>query len=135
MDPVRDNRHLSHPFFCRCDLGQCRWSIRDNAEQRVQHTKVRVLAFCINVCVDRAGDKRLADVDITRTILGRLKVVLVVSCLQIYRVPFTLMVFRLVETDDAISQFWWDEVIAPVVDHGPVNGEVTVEGVVLNEVL
>jgi hypothetical protein len=38
--------------------------------------------------------QRLVDVDITCTILGSLKIVLVVSRLQVYGVPFTLMVIR-----------------------------------------
>jgi hypothetical protein len=63
------------------------------------------LTFSINVCGDRAGDERLADIDITRTTLGSLKIVLVGSRLQVYRVPFTLMAIRLFETDDATLSF------------------------------
>ena len=45
------------------------------------------------------------------------------------------MVIRHVGTEDAILLLWWDKVVAPVINHRPVNGEVMVGVVILNEVL
>jgi hypothetical protein len=87
-----------------------------------------------DVCGDGARDKRTIPTGVKRTILRSLRVVLIVPRFKAYRVPFTLVVIRLVETDDVIAQLWRDEVIAPIVDHGIVDRDVTVEVVMMNKV-
>jgi hypothetical protein len=96
---------------------------------------IQVLTFSVYVRGDRAGIERATATRAECTILGSLKIVLVVPCLQIYCVTFALVVIRLVEIDDGIPQVRRDKVIAPVIDHETVNYGVTVEVVMLDKVL
>jgi hypothetical protein len=88
----------------------------------------------IDVCTDGASDKRSTTTRVKDSILGSLKIILVVSSPQAYRVAFTLMVIWFIETYNVVTQLWRDEVIAPVIDYGVIDGDVTVEMVMLNKV-
>lgn len=142
VDCVGDYRHLSmvegpHVSRTFCDRRVLtRWcrSVRDDAEQCVQRAVIGVLTFSVDVCGDGPGDKWSTASGDKGTILGSLKIVLVVSCSQIYRVPFALMMIGLVETNNVVTQIRRDEVIAPVVDHGIVDCDVMVKVVMLYKV-
>jgi hypothetical protein len=137
-DCVGDYRHLSmieeprvsQPFSTRGVH-----TIRDYIEQCLQRANIGVLTLSIDVCTDGASDERSTATGVKGTVLGSLKIILVVSRLQVYRVPLTFMVIWPIKTNNVVAQLWRDKVIAPVVNYGIVDGDGTVEMVMMNKIL